>query len=55
MKFKEFIESDGLKKGIGIASALVMAGVAFANALSDQKKAQEFEDLKKAVAELQNK
>ena len=55
MKFKEFIESEGLKKGLGIASALVMAGVTFASSLSDQKKAKEFEDLKKAVAELQNK
>lgn len=51
---KNILENENLKKGLGIASALVMGVVAVANALSDQKKAQEFEDMKKAISELQN-
>lgn len=51
---KNILESEGLKKSLGIASALVMGVVTVANALSDQKKAQEFEDMKKAISELQN-
>lgn len=55
MKFKEFIESDGLKKGLGIASAIVMGVVTVANTLAEQKKAREFDEMKKAISELQNK
>lgn len=43
------------KKILGIASAVVMGTVTVINALSDQKKAQEFEDMKKTLSELQNK
>ena len=42
-----------VKKGFGIASAVVMGIVAVSNALSDQKKAAEFEDMKKTLSELQ--
>lgn len=43
------------KKILGIASAAVMGIVTVVNALSDQKKAQEFEDMKKTLSELQDK
>ena len=55
MKIKDFINSPGLKKGVGIASVIFAGVAAISNALTDQNKEQEFEDLKKAVSELQNK
>lgn len=55
MKIKDIINSPGLKKGVGIASVIFAGVAAISNALTDQKKEQEFEDLKKAVSELQNK
>ena len=55
MKFKDVINNPGLKKGHGIASVIFAGVAAISNALTDQKKEQEFEDLKKAVSDLQNK
>ena len=55
MKIKDIINSPGLKKGVGIASVIFAGVAAISNALNNQKKEQEFEDLKKAVSELQNK
>ena len=49
------IESSSVKKVLGIASAVVMGVVTVSNALSEQKKAQEFEDMKKTLSELQKK
>lgn len=55
MKIVDFINSPGFKKGAGIAT-IIFAGIsAVASAVTDQRKEQEFEDLKKAVSELQNK
>ena len=48
------LKFDG-KKILGIGSAVVMGIVTIVNALSDQKKAQEFEDMKKTLSDLQNK
>ena len=50
MKFN--LNSSAFKKAAGVASALVMGVVAVSNALADQKKEQEFEDMKKTLAEL---
>lgn len=47
------IGSPVAKKVLGFASAAVMGVVAVVNALSDQKKAAEFEDMKKTLSELQ--
>ena len=55
MKFKEIVNNPGLKKGLGIASVVFAGVAAISNAMADQKKEQEFEDLKKAVADLQQK
>ena len=38
-----------------MAGAAIAAIAAFSNAVSDQKKAKEFEEMKKVVAELQEK
>lgn len=51
----DVLNNPALKKGLGIASVAVAGIVAVSNALSSQKKEQEFEDLKKAVSELQKK
>lgn len=62
MKFNDFINSPGLKKGLGIATVIFAGISAVASAVTDQKKEQEREglitkvnDLEKAVSELQKK
>lgn len=52
MKANFNINGDVVKKVMGIGSAIVMGVVTVANALSDQKKAAEFEEMKKTLAEL---
>lgn len=48
------IKFDGpvVKKVVGIVSAVAVGAVAVVNALSEQKKAQEFEEMKKTLSEL---
>lgn len=48
------VNNPMLKKGLGVASVVFAAIVAASNAMSDQKKDQEFEEMKKALSELQN-
>lgn len=52
MKANFNINGDVVKKVAGVASAIVMGVVTVANALSDQKKAAEFEQMKKTLEEL---
>ena len=47
------VNTQLVKKVAGIASAVVMGVVAVANSLSDQKKAAEFEEMKRTLSELQ--
>jgi hypothetical protein len=49
------IDNDGVKKVLGIVMAVGTGVLAVINTLADQKKAQEFEDMKKTLSELQNK
>lgn len=49
------MEKKTIVKALGYFGAGISALAAFSNALSEQKKAKEFEDLKKQVAELQKK
>ena len=49
------INVDVAKKALGVAAALVMGCVTVVSTLADQKKAAEFEDMKKVLSELQNK
>lgn len=53
MKFN--MDNPMLKKGLGVASVVFAAIVAASNAMSEQKKDREFESMKKALEELQNK
>lgn len=55
MKIMNAINNPAVKKGMGIASAVFTGVVAVAGALADQKKAAEFEEMKKTLAELKNK
>jgi hypothetical protein len=55
MKFNEFINNPILKKGLGYAGIVVAGAVAMVNAVADQQKNKEFEELKKTVSELQEK
>lgn len=48
------LDNPMLKKALSIASVALAGIVAVANALSDQQKEREFEDMKKAISELQN-
>lgn len=49
------MEKINVGKVLGYLGAGIAAFGAFSNALSEQKKAKEFEELKKQVAELQKK
>lgn len=51
MKFN----NSAFQKAFGIGSIIVAGVVAVANAIAEQKKEKEFEDMKKAIADLQNK
>lgn len=53
MKIK--LENEIVKKALGFVPVVVAGVVAVINALSEQKQAQEFEALKQAVSELQDK
>lgn len=52
MNILEVIKSPVVKKSLGIASAVVSGVITISSALSEQKKAQEFEEMKKTVSEL---
>lgn len=52
MNILEVIKSPVVKKSLGIASAVVSGVITVSSALSEQKKAQEFEEMKKTVSEL---
>ena len=51
----DIIKSPTVKKVMGIVSVVIAGVVAVDNALSEQKKDKEFEDMKNAISELQKK
>lgn len=53
MKFNEMIQNQTLRKGIGVASTLIACIAAVGEVISNQKKEEEFEEMKKQLAELQ--
>lgn len=55
MKINDVIQNPILKKSLGIAGVVVAGIAAMSNAMSEQKREQEFEELKEAVKELQEK
>ena len=48
----DIIKNPAFKKGLGIISVAFAGITAVSSALSDKKRDQEFEELKKAVSEL---
>lgn len=48
------IDKDSVKNVMGVLSVVATGVIAVINALSDRKHAQEFEDMKKAISDLQN-
>lgn len=51
----EFLNDPKLKNAMNVIAALAAGAAAVSKAFADQKKEQEFQDLKKAVAKLQEK
>lgn len=52
MNILEIIKNPVVKKSFGVVSAVVSGVLTISSALTEQKKAQEFEDMKKTVSEL---
>lgn len=55
MKAKDFVNNPLFKKGLGIAGAVMMGIVTMSDALANQRKEREYEEMKKIVSELQKK
>lgn len=53
MKINNLIKSPVFKKGIGIASAVIAGIIAMSDTIAEQKRDDEFEEMKKQIAELQ--
>lgn len=53
MKFN--LNNSAFQKALGVASVVFAGVVAVSNALSEQKKEAEFEEMKKAISELKSK
>lgn len=53
MRINNLIKSPVFKKGIGIASAVIAGVIAMSDAIAEQKRDDEFEEMKKQIAELQ--
>lgn len=54
MKINDLIKSPFFKKSIAIIMAVGAGIAATADAIAEQKRDEEFEDLKRTVSELQN-
>lgn len=53
MKINNLIKSPVFKKGIGIASAVIAGIIAMSDTIAEQKRDDEFEEMKKQITELQ--
>lgn len=53
MRINNLIKSPVFKKGIGIASAVITGVIAMSDTIAEQKRDDEFEEMKKQIAELQ--
>ena len=52
MRINNLIKSPVFKKGIGIASAVIAGVIAMSDTIAEQKRDDEFEEMKKQIAEL---
>ena len=53
MRINNLIKSPVFKKGIGIASAVIAGIIAMSDTITEQKRDEEFEEMKKQIKELQ--
>ena len=53
MRINNLIKSPVFKKGIGIASAVIAGVITMSDTIAEQKRDDEFEEMKKQIAELQ--
>lgn len=53
MKFNDLIKNPALRKGVGVASTVIACIAAVGEVISNQKKEEEFEEMKKRVEELE--
>ena len=53
MKINNLIKNPVFKKGIGIASAVIAGIIAMSDTITEQKRDEEFEEMKKQIEELQ--
>lgn len=53
MRINNLIKSPVFKKGIGIASAVIAGVIAMSDTIAEQKRDEEFEEMKAQIAELQ--
>ena len=52
MRINNLIKSPVFKKGIGIASAVIAGVIAMSDTIAEQKRDDEFEEMKKQIKEL---
>lgn len=52
MRINNLIKSPVFKKGIGIASAVIAGVIAMSDTIAEQKRDDEFEEMKKQIEEL---
>ena len=55
MKFNDLIKSQALRKGIGVASTVIACIAAVCEVITNQKREEEFEEMKKVIKDLQDK
>lgn len=53
MKINNLVKSPVFKKGIGIASAVIAGIIAMSDTIAEQKRDDEFEEMKKQIKQLQ--
>ena len=54
MRINNLIKSPVFKKGIGIASAVIAGIIAMSDTIAEQKRDDEFEEMKKQIKELKS-
>lgn len=52
MRINELVKNPVFKKGIGIASAVIAGIIAMSDTIAEQKRDEEFEEMKKQIEEL---
>ena len=53
MRINELVKSPVFKKGVGIVSAVIAGIIAMSDTIAEQKRDEEFEEMKAQIKELQ--